>query len=93
MDTAIILSLVKARLGISTNLRDDYLKAIINGLVEELVNEQGIRLEEDNDNHLMFVTDYTVHRYQSRDASGGLPKHLMFRLKNLYITSGGGKNV
>lgn len=92
MDTATILELVKARLGISTNVRDAYLVAIIEAVIKELEDEKGIMLEVDNKNHIMFIVDYSVWRYKSRDNTGALPEHLHFRLRNLYVHSGG-KNV
>lgn len=93
MDQALILPLVKARLGISSTQRDTYLNAIINGLIEELTNQQGITLDGENTNQQMFITDYAVWRYQSRDTTGAMPEHLRFRLRNLYVNSGGKKNV
>lgn len=93
MDQTLILPLVKARLGISSTQRDTYLYAIINGLIEELTNQQGITLDGENTNQQMFITDYAVWRYQSRDTTGAMPEHLRFRLRNLYVNSGGKKNV
>lgn len=91
MDTATILDLVKARLGISTNVRDAYLTKIIESIITELEDEKGITLVADNANHLMFIVDYSSWRYQSRDSTGAMPEHLSWRLKNLYVS--GGKNV
>lgn len=93
MDTATILQLVKARLGISSTVRDTYLVSIIDAVITELKDEKGITLDTENANHLMFVVDYATWRYQSRDSSGAMPKHLMWRLKNLYIHDGGGRSV
>ena len=92
MNTATILELVKARLGISTTVRDTYLLAIVEGIITELENEKGITLQNENQNHLMFIVDYSVWRYQSRDSTGDMPKHLYWRLRNLYLNSGD-KNV
>lgn len=91
MDTATILDLVKARLGISTNVRDAYLNSIIESIITELEDEKGITLVADNANHLMFIVDYSTWRYQNRDSTGAMPEHLKWRLKNLYVS--GGKNV
>jgi ABC-type uncharacterized transport system substrate-binding protein len=90
MDTATMLSLVKARIGISSTVRDTYLTAIINGIIAELEDEKGIVLDSKNANHLMFVVDYSTWRYQNRDTDGVLPRHLQFRLHNLMIHNGGG---
>lgn len=84
MSTDTILELVKAREGISSNVRDTYLLAIINGVIQELENEKSIALDEKDANHLMFVVDYTSWRYKNRD-SDDMPRHLQYRLHNLII--------
>ncbi|MGD7051425.1 hypothetical protein [Sutcliffiella horikoshii] len=90
MNEAIILELVKARLGISASVRDFYLTQIIKGVISELTDEKGIVLETENANHLMFIVDYSTWRYSNRDSMDGLPRHLQFRLHNIIISSGGG---
>ncbi|WP_456282880.1 hypothetical protein [Bacillus sp. JZ34] len=90
MDKDQVLQLVKARLGISMAVRDTYLAAIIDGVIKELTDEKGIILQDDNANHLMFVVDYSAWRYQNKDSTGALPRHLQFRLHNLFIHNGGG---
>ena len=97
MDVAQVLELVKARLGITTVVRDVYLAAIISGVIDELEKEKGIQLDSDNAHHLMFVVDYATWRYQSvgdgTTAYTGqpmsMPRHLQFRLHNLVISAGG----
>jgi hypothetical protein len=84
-----VLHLVKARLGISSNVRDIYLLAIIEGVLTELEEEQGLVLDEANSYHLMFVADFSTWRYQNRDSDGGMPRHLQYRLHNLIIRAGG----
>lgn len=90
MDTTTILALVKERMGIRSAVRDTYLLAIISGIITELEDEKGITLIAENDNHLMFISDYSTWRYQNRDSEGSLPRNLQFRLHNLMIHSGGG---
>ena len=93
MDTSTILELLKARLGISTTVRDAYLTAIIGGVIKELEDEKGIALDEENPYHLMFVVDYSTWRYQSVNTTQttstssplAMPRHLQFRLHNLMI--------
>ena len=85
MDVAQVLELVKARLGITTAVRDIYLTAIIEGIIKELTDEKGLVLDGTNPYHLMFVVDFVTWRYQSRDSDAGLPRHLQFRLHNLII--------
>ncbi|MBC1744028.1 hypothetical protein HCA06_13320 [Listeria welshimeri] len=84
MNTDTILELVKAREGISSNVRDTYLLAIIDGVIQELENEKSIALDEKDASHLMFVVDYTSWRYNNRD-SDNMPRHLQYRLHNLII--------
>ncbi len=90
MDTAAVLELVKARLGISATVRDTYLTAIIDGIVKELTDEKGLSLDGDNPYHLMFVVDFATWRYQNRDTMEAMPRHLQFRLHNMIIHAGGG---
>ena len=89
MDTTLILGLVKAKLGISTTVRDTYLQAIIDGVIKELEDEKGLVLDGANSYHLLFVVDYATWRYESKDKDGAMPRHLQFRLHNLVIHVGG----
>lgn len=85
MNVETILALVKDRIGIRTTVRDTYLTAIINAVINELTDEQGLALDGANPHHLLFAVDYTTWRYQSRDSEGAMPRHLQFRLHNLII--------
>lgn len=85
MDIPVILGLVKERLGIRTMVRDTYLQAIVQSVVEELEDEKGLVLDAANSYHLMFCVDYATWRYQSRDEPGAMPRHLQLRLHNLMI--------
>lgn len=84
------LDLIKARLGITSSVRDTYLTAIVNGVVRELEDEKGLVLDGANPYHLMFVVDYATWRYQNRDSMEAMPRHLQFRLHNMMIHAGGG---
>lgn len=88
MDTQLVVSLVKERLGIKTSVRDTYLTAIADSVVKELEDEKGLVLDGANLYHLMFVVDYTTWRYQSRDSDGAVPRHLQYRLHNLMVHVG-----
>jgi hypothetical protein len=83
------LSLVKDRLGLRSFVRDSYLTAIIDGVMKELEDEQGLMLDEENPSHLMFVVDLATWRYQNQDSVNDTPRHLKFRLHNLIIHVGG----
>lgn len=78
------LMLVKARLGITKNIRDDYLKAIINGVINEM-ETKGLSLDFDNPYHLMFVVDFSCWRYENKDNHDGIPRHLQIRFHDLKI--------
>ncbi|MDF2531633.1 MAG: hypothetical protein K0Q65_1214 [Clostridia bacterium] len=84
MDTSTILELVKARLGISTTVRDIYLTAIIESVIKELQDEKGLVLSETNMNHIMFIVDYAEYRYSNK-GNPTIPRHLQFRIHNLMI--------
>lgn len=86
VDTA--LPLVKANLNITQDVRDEYLTSIINGVVQQLQNEQGLVLDETNPRHLMFIVDLSAWRYRGRGEAGPMPQHLRFRLNNLMIHNG-----
>lgn len=86
-----MLEILKFRLGISTNKRDDYLKAIIKGTVSELNDVYGIKVKEDESgvikapDHLsMLIVDLAEFRYTSRGENVSMPEHLRFRIRNLY---------
>lgn len=88
MNTSAILEIVKARLGISSTVRNVYLTQIIDSVVAELLGQQGLALAPENAAHQVFVADYVVWRYQSRDSSGAMPRHLQWRLHNLFMSGG-----
>lgn len=90
MDMNLIVTMIKARLGITSNARDTYITAIANAVVTELEDEKGLALDGANPYHLMFVVDYATWRYQNRDTMEAMPRHLQFRLHNLIIHAGGG---
>lgn len=87
------LNLVKARLGISTTVRDEYLTAIIEGVKTELAEEKGLVLDSANPYHLMFIVDFASWRYLNRDSADGIPRHLQFRLHNMMISNKEDANV
>jgi hypothetical protein len=89
LDIALIVELAKERLGIRSAVRDLYIQMIAESVVRELTDEKGIVLLQSDANHLMFCVDYATWRYQSRDDTGALPRHLQYRLHNLMIHSGG----
>ena len=82
------LALLKANLGISTAVRDDYLNSILDSVCDELKKEKGIALDEKDNIHLMFIVDYAAWRFRNR-GEGAMPRNIQYRLHNLLIHSGG----
>lgn len=88
------LELTKARLGISTAIRDKLLLNAVKSVIEELEQEKRITLDYDSPMHLDFVKDYATWKYQSVNSTGvessnfmlSMPRHLQFRLHNLSIS-------
>lgn len=93
MDIDLLLSLVKSNLGIGSTFRDDYLKNLIKGVLDELEKEKGIVLDPENFHHIMFITDLAAWRFTARDTPVAMPKHLLCRLRDLFVKSGGGPVV
>lgn len=89
IEANVAVPLVKEGLGITNNARDNFITSIVKGVIKELEDEKGIVLDESNDSHLLFVVDYSIWRYKSRDSEGSLPRHLQFRLHNLIIHAPG----
>ena len=83
-----ILGLVKATLGYKSSVRDELLKAIIKSVADELETQKRITLKYDNSEHLMFIVDYSVFRYENK-GGGTIPRNLEYRLRNLIIKFGG----
>ncbi len=79
------LKLVKARLGLTSSVRDVYLTSIISGVISELENEEGLALNCANPNHLMLVVDFATWRYESRGESGPMPEHLRYRIRKAFL--------
>lgn len=87
MDQA--LKLVKNQLGITINARDEYILTIIKGTLKELENVQGLKLNLENPDHLLFIVDYAAWRYESKGEDKAMPERLYWRLRNLMV---GGRN-
>lgn len=87
------LELTKARLGISTTIRDSLLLNAVKSVIEELKDEKGVVVNYDSALHLDFVKDYATWRYQSVGSTEtiftnntlSMPRHLQYRLHNLII--------
>lgn len=87
------LDLMKSKLGISSSVRDAFLFAIVDGVVDELTDVKGIALDAQNATQLMFVVDLASWRYESKATSGVLPRNLHYRLNEMILKYGGGSNA
>ena len=83
-----ILGLVKATLGYKSSVRDELLKVIVKSVVDELEIQKRITLKYDNSEHIMFIVDYSVFRYENK-GGGTIPRNLEYRLRNLIVKYGG----
>lgn len=83
-----ILGLVKATLGYKSSVRDELLKVIVKSIIDELEIQKRITLNYDNSEHIMFVVDYAVFRYENK-GGGTIPRNLEYRLRNLMVKFGG----
>ena len=57
-------------------------------VVDELEIQKRIKVDYNNAEHLMFVVDYSVFRYENK-GGGTIPRNLEYRLRNLIIKYGG----
>lgn len=78
-------TLVKQREGILNTVQDEYIKAIVKGVINELEKQHGIDVDLDDMDIFMLVVDMASFRYSNRDSIEGFPKHLEYRLRNFYI--------
>ncbi|GAA2828045.1 hypothetical protein [Pseudolactococcus raffinolactis] len=83
-----ILGLVKATLGYKSSVRDELLKVVVKSIIDELEIQKRISINFENAEHLMFVVDYAVFRYENK-GGGTIPRNLEYRLRNLIIKFGG----
>lgn len=88
LDRDLVLLLTKFNIGLTTDLRDEYLKSIINSAVGEL-KKSGIDPEGQSEDYFaeytMYVADYSAWLYRNRGGEQELPRHLRFRRHNLIL--------
>ncbi len=80
-----ILNLLKARLGISSTVKDTYLNLIIDSTIKLLSDEKGIDVDLTNPVIIEFIVDYSVWKYEAKGETAGMPRYIDFALKNLMI--------
>lgn len=79
------VKITKQREGILNNVQDSYIESIVKGVIKEIERQNGIKADLNEDDVFMFVVDLASYRYSNRDSLEDMPRHLYFRLKNLYI--------
>lgn len=79
-----VLDLTKFRLGLSSTVRDGFLRAINDGVKKEMEKVHGITFDESDQEHVMFVADLSAWRY-SNEGYSHLPPYLRLRLNNLIL--------
>lgn len=67
------LQILKMKLGISTDSKDDYFSALITSTVEEFKNMGILQCEND------LIADYTLYKHRGVET---LPKNLRLRINN-----------
>ena len=87
-ETALALSLVKARLNRLDAALDDYLTARIGAAYEYLAG-QGLHLDTDDNRDLMLVVDTAVYQYSNRDADKGVPEWLRHQIRQRWLMERG----
>jgi len=85
-----ILSLVKQRLGIMSNVRDAYLTARIEAVLRSLTFERGITIDEDDMNIAMLIVDLSAWHYENV-SNKAMSNDLRLRLNNILTKSTGGE--
>lgn len=83
----LLLPLLKANLGISSNGRDDLLEKTMEATFSEFASK-GIRpntegLEKDAD-LIMLIVDYSSWQYRSRGESA-MPRNIQYRMRNRIV--------
>lgn len=81
--TETILSMLRARLDEPPHELDDFLRGIIDGVIEEL-DASGIHIR-DNSRDIMFVTDMSAWKYSCRDKAEGMPEWLRIARRERYL--------
>ncbi len=82
------LKILKADLGRLDNKLDDYLNTRIKAAKTEIERE-GIKLDENNEDHVLILVDYAAWLYRKRTQDIDFPRHLRYRMNNLLFSQKG----
>lgn len=78
-----VLEIVKIRVGLASEVRDDFIKTLIEGTRDQLEEINGIILKDTNNAHKLFLADYVAWRYDNQ-GDDRMPSHLRIRFNELY---------
>ena len=82
-----ILEIVKVRVGISSNVRDDFINTLIQATIEQLEKSNGIVLDEQNIAHNVFLADFVAWRYDNQ-GNDTMPNYLRIQFNELWNAQG-----
>lgn len=80
MNVESILKIVKQDLMITSDIRDEYLKTIIQSCERELAG-RGVEILDEVEDTLLLA-DYVAWRYRHREGGMNMPEHLRLRIAN-----------
>lgn len=78
-----VVKLAKMRLGITSNVRDDFLTHLVLACEDEIKNK-GVYVDYEENDVLSFMVDYTCFKYKNNDFKG-IPLYLRYALNNLIV--------
>ena len=88
MDTSTILKYIKFNLGISTSVRDEYLKFMIKSTISRLkragIDPEGQDSDYQNE-YFSYVVDEVSNMYRNRGGEIALPEGLTYRRNSLIV--------
>lgn len=80
-----IMAIAKSSLGITSSVMDERLGLLTRAAIEELASNYKVVLNPASVAHSVFVADWVEWRYLNRDNNVGMPRHLDYRLKTLFL--------
>lgn len=79
-----LVSLTKAKLGITSNARDVYIGSLVEGIKQELEDFNGIKYETNDKPLDMYISELASWRYQNA-GNPSMPRHMQLWLNNLIV--------
>lgn len=83
-----LLQVVKWRLGITTNIKDEFITFLIESTLKEMKSQHKMELTDENHEEKAelreFIVDYVCYKYNNTEYKG-MPRFLQLKLHNLKI--------